>query len=884
MMADRRRIDLLLPVSSAILIITCFAVPFLVCFGPALFRDRQFAYRDSAHYYYPLHQRVQKEWNEGRWPLWEPEENAGTPLLGDPTAAVLYPGKLVFAMFPYAWGARVYIVAHTVLAFVTMLVMLRSWQASWIGSSLGGLAYAYGAPILFQYCNVIYLVGAAWLPLGMHAVDRWVRLGRRWALLELALVLAMQTLGGDPQSSYLLGLASVGYAATVAWHRRSTAAAIGTGGSLRHRVHWTIPLAAAALLISWFVATVILAQWLPAFRPPGYNMPLPWMTWVPRLVFMAWTLVAVGLLAYWVRRGRDFRLAIATAGLAFAAILAVAVSAAQLLPVIEFIQRTWRVTDMPLEASWYSLEPFRAVELLWPNILGTRLGENSYWIEALGLPGTRAREWVPSLYVGGLTVMLASTSVALWRGTLVQIWLTSIVIVSLVIGLGDYSSPIWATRFLARATRSPVIQKLGRAHWGHSIRPGLLPIRGDGLLRDGDGSVYWWLNTTLPGMRQFRFPSKFLTFSTLGLAGLAALGWDRLVSGRSRGLVLLLSLLAVVNLLFLTGVWWQRHAIVTAFRTSTTTSAFGPFNAKSGFAAIERALFQSTIVVSVGLAVVKLVRTHARLAGACVLVVAAVDLTVANARYVLTVPQAVMDERPAALKVIDAAERANPTSGPFRVHRMARWGPLGWEKNAEPHRNTDLVKWNRNTLAPKQGINLGIAFTYALGAANLVDYQWLFTGFATTVRDLETARTLQHRIGHRFYYYPRRSFDLWNTRYFIVPFDPGLGQNSLRATEAFLFKSDIVYPDPAAMRGPENAKARRQWSENADFQILRNPHALPAHGSCTPPEPSQLSPGVFKRTVRSFWMRWPTAAISGAKMGLRSSIRSPLPGWTATRS
>ena len=48
----------------------------------------------------------------GRWPLWEPEENAGMPLLGNPTAAVLYPGKLIYAVLPYAWGARVYIVAH----------------------------------------------------------------------------------------------------------------------------------------------------------------------------------------------------------------------------------------------------------------------------------------------------------------------------------------------------------------------------------------------------------------------------------------------------------------------------------------------------------------------------------------------------------------------------------------------------------------------------------------------------------------------------------------------------------------------------------------------------------------------------------------------------
>lgn len=41
---------------------------------------------------------------------------------------------------------------------------------------------------------------------------------------------------------------------------------------------------------------------------------------------------------------------------------------------------------------------------------------------------------------------------------------------------------------------------------------------------------------------------------------------------------------------------------------------------------------------------------------------------------------------------------------------------------------------------------------------------------------------------------------------------------------------------------------------------------------------------MIKRTVRGFWTRWLTAAIFGAKMGLRSSIRSLLHGWTVTRS
>src|SRR5271163_4847661 len=124
-------------------IAVCIGALFVWCYAPALFRNGQFAYRDAGNYYYPLNKRVQAEWNAGRWPLWEPEENAGMPLLGNPTAAVFYPGKLVFAALPYAWAARTYVVLHSALAFVSMLVLMRSWGVSAYGAALGALSYAF---------------------------------------------------------------------------------------------------------------------------------------------------------------------------------------------------------------------------------------------------------------------------------------------------------------------------------------------------------------------------------------------------------------------------------------------------------------------------------------------------------------------------------------------------------------------------------------------------------------------------------------------------------------------------------------------------------------------------------------------------------------------
>ncbi|HKI18736.1 MAG TPA: hypothetical protein VKA15_12695, partial [Isosphaeraceae bacterium] len=395
-----------------ILILICFVALFLCCYAPVFFAERQFGYRDAGHFYYPLHQRVQQEWNEGRTPLWEPEENAGMPLLGNPTAAVFYPGKLVFAVMPYAWAARVYIVSHTALAFVTMLVLMRGWRTSRVGSTLSALAYAFGAPILFQYCNIIYLVGAAWLPLGMHAIDRWVRLGRRWGLFELSIVLAMQMLGGDPQAAYLLGLAAGGYALGIVWSRarrnNPTVDGVAEPSRVASRLWWSVPMIAVGVVV-WCAVTLILAEWLPKLRelkkPPP---PLPGMRWVPLGVNVAWGLVALAFLYYWWRRGWRFPLGLMGLGLAMSAGLAAALTAIQLLPVVEFTQLTTRAAGGgPHDIYPFSLAPIRIGELLWPNISGIQIEGNNYWAQALKLPGYKAKVWVPSLYLGGLTLVLA---------------------------------------------------------------------------------------------------------------------------------------------------------------------------------------------------------------------------------------------------------------------------------------------------------------------------------------------------------------------------------------------------------------------------------------------------------------------------------------------
>ena len=132
-------------------------------FGAVILTERNFVYRDAGHFYYPLLQLVQSEWKAGRWPLWNPYENGGMPLLGNPDSAVLYPPRVViFQWLPLSYGTayKWYILSHVLLSAAAAYALSRHWKASEFAAGLAALSYAFGAAVLFQYCNLIFLVGA----------------------------------------------------------------------------------------------------------------------------------------------------------------------------------------------------------------------------------------------------------------------------------------------------------------------------------------------------------------------------------------------------------------------------------------------------------------------------------------------------------------------------------------------------------------------------------------------------------------------------------------------------------------------------------------------------------------------------------------------------
>jgi Bacterial membrane protein YfhO len=813
-----------------ILIVGCLAALLAACYGPALSGGRQFGYRDAANYYYPLHWRVQAEWSAGRWPLWEPGENAGVPLLGNPTAAVLYPVKVIFALTSYPSAARLYVVAHTLLAFAGMLALLRGWGASWTGSTLAGLGYAFGAPVLFQYCNVIYLVGASWAPLGFLAVDAWLRRGRGWGWIGLSVVLAMMILGGDVESAYLLGVCAGGYALGLAWSRRTRAGASPSSSW----VWWAKGIAGAIgllLTIGWVTVTLELAAQFPALR----NKPPFWMVWASPAILSAWVIAGLIVLARGRLKGREREaaaLGTMLLGLAGAAVLAAVISAAQLLPVLEFLGQTGRSTSEGNHDFYaFSLEPIRLVELVWPGVFGTHFDGNRSWLEALRPATMVPRIWVPSLYLGGLIFILAAGALGMRGGGPRRAWLSAVAVVSILASLGEYTGPLWWSRW-----NPAVAQRVGP----HDVPFGPT-IRDDGKLRDGDGGFYWFLTRALPGFRMFRFPSKLLSYSALALTALAGLGWDRLGAGEGRRRTLAIAAaLLTISLLGLAAVTLQRPAIVAALRASPASTLklpLGAFEPEGAYEELRRSLAHGSIVLAIALGLLAwpwpwrgAPRRPAFLA-ALALAVTTADLAAANARLVLTVPQSMLDAKPKVVEVIEAAERESArldenSPGPFRVHRFPAWFPQAWEREPGTNLVHDAVVWGNDTIEPKYGLRHDVQYTMTLGMAEIYDYEWFFGPIFRRV-DATMAKQLGLNPGAPVIVFPKRAFDMWNTRYIVLPVRPNGWNDETRGYASFLLNTERIFPRESAFQGPGGADRSEHWAAHQDFQVFRSRTAYP---------------------------------------------------------
>ncbi len=361
-------------------------------FGKAFTHQEQFLFRDAAHFYYPLFHEVTRQWKTGEVPLWSPFDGIGMPLAADATPSVFYPGKLVLLTpLGFGFGMRLYVVMHFAIAYGGMLWAARTWGCSVWSAALAAIAYAFGGPVLSYHANVIFLVGASWLPFAL--ANGWL-LARRPALLPgigLAFSLSMMILGGDPQ---------------LAFH---------------------------AMMMLTVAAVVFVLPWR---RFPS------WRIWLQWRAFRIGSLVAVSLLAACLSAVQI----LPTSEWTSRSLRATTVSPRNIYEVAEGIgtdeEDRWdavlgnpKPNTHALHSYDFSIGPWNWPNIFIANFTGKMYPRNDRWVRTIPAEG---RIWFASIFMGSLAIFLAGY--AIWNRRLRRVdrWLVAIGLFGLIASLGWY--------------------------------------------------------------------------------------------------------------------------------------------------------------------------------------------------------------------------------------------------------------------------------------------------------------------------------------------------------------------------------------------------------------------------------------------------------------
>ncbi len=713
----------------------CLCLTFFAFFGAVLVTDSDLIFRDAGSFYYPMFEYVQGEWEAGRIPLWNPYENAGVPLLANATSSLFYPVKLMFFLpLPYHWLFKLYTIGHVGMSAVTMWWLARRWQLSWQTSCLAAITYAFSAPILFQIYNVIYIVSAAWLPIGIYFGERLVRL-RQWPdVFWVAFVLAMFVLGGDPQMAYHIGILLGLYALLGA-----------TSGQ-------TFPDLFSRLSDSDLTSSTTDVTGRQISPLPGDH---------PRINALIVLLIPAAISFF--------------------------LTAVQILPTAEFGSvsdrkisevptNLWQVPsywmsernpqprpDTQQPPHWYDTlignppppsrhyfqiygfgnSPFRLIEFLFPNITGNTVNHNTRWLAELDLEDRN--NWEPSLYFGLLPLWLGCLSF-FWRSSsTLMTWLKVVVVFSFWASCGDFGLAIF------------------KVLTDESVR--IADIFTNAKITGSEvAGPYWLLTMILPGYNQFRFPEKWMVIFGFALALLSA---SFLESHKDSAFRLLRKYQIVwigLVLILCGGMYWL---------ASHWTSLLAPerirnpnFNLGLAWLQLIASWLHFGVAASLLFVLAPIVdrlmerrqlQRRMQIMTTLFLVFTMADLCFANQRWVLPTPHKIWHRRPATADMLLEAETYLPEEQrsvvPIRFFRDS-------SQLAFTEQNPEMLTKSEQTMVVLRDV-IGHMSSLEVKMCNL------FTPTTININAFEAYFDFL-RSPDNLIYRPRRALDAWGARYFLL--------------------------------------------------------------------------------------------------------------------
>src|SRR5262245_10248698 len=155
-----------------------------------------FGGRDLIGYNLPIEHAIHDAYSRGRLPVWISGISGGRPLLANPNAGALYPGRMLLGLFSYENAMKLHPMLHWALAGIGMMALLGALGAPAAAAWIGAVTYVFSGVGISEVFYTNHHPGVMLLPWILWAfARRWERPSSR--LIVLGLVFGLEFLGGD---------------------------------------------------------------------------------------------------------------------------------------------------------------------------------------------------------------------------------------------------------------------------------------------------------------------------------------------------------------------------------------------------------------------------------------------------------------------------------------------------------------------------------------------------------------------------------------------------------------------------------------------------------------------------------------------------------------
>ena len=240
-----------------------------LCFPTVFLGMDTFIYRDFGFFGYPLAHYHRTAILSGEWPLWNPLSNMGIPFLAQWNSLTLYPGSLIYMLFPLGWGVSLFCLLHQWFGGLGMYFLVKRWTGNRTAGWIAGIIFSLNGLFLNSLAWPNNAAAFGWFPWMLMTLVLALNHGGRW-MAAAALCGGMQMLTGGPE----IILFSWVFCGAVAMSSvRMSPRTIFVGGMRLGVVTvWVAGLAAAQLLP--FMKLLKLSHRSASYSTDGWSMPI----------------------------------------------------------------------------------------------------------------------------------------------------------------------------------------------------------------------------------------------------------------------------------------------------------------------------------------------------------------------------------------------------------------------------------------------------------------------------------------------------------------------------------------------------------------------------------------------------------------------------------